>query len=178
MEKIYVYLADQSLLASWSSVDSSVYRDYATVVAACVALLVFILNSFLHTRNERIENIARFIESHRQLFATGGYLASNLKDIDSDELKRDPGDAAMEARFHRMLIEIEYLAILANNKAVPRSTQVYMFGYYARKILPIVSESERNNITWELALAYIEKLAKDSSNYERLPIEMRRKFWT
>lgn len=40
--------------------------------------------------------------------------------------------------------------------------------YYARKILAIVSESERNNITWELALAYIEKL----------PIEMRRKFWT
>lgn len=171
-------LADQSLLAARSGIDTSVFRDYATVVAACVALLVFIVNSFLHTRNERIENVARFIESHRQLFATDGFLVSNLKEIDADELKRDPGNAAMEAKFHRMLIEIEHLAILANNKAVPRSTQVYMFGYYARKILAIVSESERNNITWELALAYIEKLAIDSSNYEKLPIEMRRKFWT
>lgn len=161
-----------------SGVDTSVFRDYATVVAASVALLVFIVNSFLHTRNERIENVARFIESHRQLFATDGFLASNLSDIDRNELKRDRNNAVMEAKFHRMLIEIEYLAILANNKAVPRSTQVYMFGYYARKILAIISEDERNNISWELALAYMDKLAKDSTEYEQLPVEKRRKFWT
>jgi len=34
----------------------------------------------------------------------------------------------MEARFHLMLLDVERLAILANNKAVPRHTQVYMFG--------------------------------------------------
>ncbi len=160
-----------------AAVDTSIVRDYATIVAACVALLVFLVNSFLHTRNERIENVSRFIESHRRLFAPNGFLASNLKDIDADELKRDRSDAAMGAKFHRMLVEIEYLAILANNMAVPRSTQVYMFGWYTRKIMAIVSDDERNNISWELALAYMERLAKDSENYERLPVEQRRKFW-
>jgi hypothetical protein len=157
--------------------DTSVLRDYATVVAATVALLVFMVNSYLHTRHERIENIARFVQSHRRLFAPDGFLASNLKDIDANELKRDRSDPVMEARFHRMLIEIEYLAILANNKAVPRTTQVYMFGYYTRKILTVVSDDERNNPSWELALAYMDDLAKDTASYEKLPVEERSKYW-
>lgn len=37
----------------------------------------------------------------------------------------------MEKLLHLMLREIERLAVLANNKAVPRSTQVYIFGSYA-----------------------------------------------
>ena len=45
-------------------------RDYATVVAATVALLVFVVSSSAQVRNRRIENLARFRRR------TSGYLPS------------------------------------------------------------------------------------------------------
>ena len=94
---------------------SSDLRDYATVVAAVVALLVFIINSFSLLRNRRIENLARFFEAHQRLFEPGGYMASNINAIEVGKLVRDHADEAMEEKFHLMLLEIEHLAIVANN---------------------------------------------------------------
>ena len=44
-------------------------RNYATVLAALVALLVFALNSVSMVRNQRIERLARFNQAHQRLFA-------------------------------------------------------------------------------------------------------------
>ena len=110
---------------------TSELRDYATVLAATVALLVFIVNALSQSRNRRIENLTRFNQAHQRLFAVDTYLALNLIAIETGAMRRDPADLAMEHRFHLLLLEIERLAILANNKAVPRHTQVYMFGSYA-----------------------------------------------
>jgi hypothetical protein len=83
----------------------------------------------------------------------------------------------MEAKFHLMLLEVERLAILANNNAVPRQTQIYMFGWYARTILTVISEKERDNISWELVLGYLDGLAKDYTAYEGLTRKQRTRFW-
>ncbi|MBX3732025.1 MAG: hypothetical protein KF791_05475 [Verrucomicrobiae bacterium] len=152
-------------------------RNWATVVAALVALLVFLVNSLLLVRNRRVENISRFIESHRRLFATDGYIASNLTAIESEALTRDHGDTAMEAKFHLMLLEVERLALLANNEAVPRHTQVYMFGWYARNIRNVITDKERDNMSWELALGYLDGLARDTALYKQLTREQRERFW-
>lgn len=157
--------------------NSDELRNWATVIAAAVALLVFLVNSFLLLRNQRIENVSRFIETHHRLFVEEGYLASNLAAIDAGSLTRDRGDARMEAKFHLMLIEIEHLAILANNNAVPRHTQVYMFGWYARNILKVITDKERNNMSWELALGYLDGVAKDTVTYESLTRKQRERFW-
>lgn len=157
--------------------DSDELRNWATVVAALVALLVFVLNSFLLVRNQRVENVSRFIETHRRLFARDGYIASNIAAIETGTLTRDGAEAQMESRFHLMLLEVERLAILANNEAVPRHTQVYMFGWYARNILSVVTDKERDNMSWELALGYLEGLAKDTANYELLTRAQRERFW-
>lgn len=55
-----------------SHFDSDELRNWATVVAAIVALLVFLVNSFLHLRDKRLENVSRFIEAHQRLFALRG----------------------------------------------------------------------------------------------------------
>lgn len=152
-------------------------RNYATVVAALVGLLVFIGNSSANRRNRRIENVARFIECHDRLFSKHGFLGRNIIAIETKTLRRDVSDLNMEAGFHLMLLEIERLAILANNGAVPRLTQVYMFGGYARHIGQMLTEQERSNMFWELAVAYLDSLAADTDRYEALTPGEREKFW-
>lgn len=158
-------------------ITSSDLRDYATVVAATVALLVFIVNSFSLLRNQRIENLVRFFEAHQRLFEPGGYMASNIGAIEARKLVRDHDDEAMQAKFHLMLLEIEQLAILANNRAVPRPTQVYMLGSYTREVLRVLTEQERSSMHWELLVGYLDGLAKDTAKYETLKRKKRAAFW-
>lgn len=152
-------------------------RNYATVIAALVALLVFIVNVRSQARNRQIENLSRFNQVHQRLFAADGYLAVNLIAIEARTMTRDMQDPRMEAKFHLMLLEIERLAVLANNNAVPRLTQVYMFGSYAPSILNLMTEQERDSIFWELAKRYLERIAEDAERYAKLKKPERARFW-
>lgn len=157
--------------------DSSALRDYATVLAALIALLVFILNSFVMVRNRRISNLARFIETHDRLFSPDGYLAVNILALERGELVRDFSDSEMERRFQLMLLEIEQMALLANHHAVPRHTQVYMFGSYSRRLRVLFTEKERQSMFWELAIGFLDQLAEDTNRYEKLTRQERERFW-
>lgn len=162
---------------SGSRMSSSELRDYATVVAATVALLVFMVNVVSQLRNRRIENIARFNQVHQRLFVEHGYIALKLAALDATVPQRERSDPQMERKFHLMLLEIERLAILANNRAVPRQTQVYMFGSYAPRILALMTAEERGSMFWELAVGYLERIAADSAQYARLTRTEREAFW-
>lgn len=159
------------------TITSSELRDYATVLAATVAVLVFIVNTHSQSRTRRLDNLARFNHAHQRLFDRDTFLAVNLNELESGKVRRDTTDAAMERRFHLLLLEIERLAILANNRAVPRATQVYMFGSYAPRILSLLSEGERASMFWELAVGYLEGIARDSERYARLTRRERERFW-
>ncbi|MBN9147145.1 hypothetical protein [Nitrobacter sp.] len=152
-------------------------RNYATIGAALVALLVFIVNVRSQARNRRIENLARFNEVHQRLFARHGYLANNLDAIESGTMQRDPSNPLAETQFHLMLLEIERLAILANNKAVPRSTQIYMFGSYAPTIRRLMTRQESESMYWELARKYLDSVAANARDYEKLTKAERSQFW-
>ncbi len=160
-----------------AALTSSELRDYATVVTATVALLVFFANTVSQVRNRRIENVARFNQVHQRLFAPDGYLGRNVVAIENGTMIRDRGDAAMEARFHLMLLEIERLAVLANNQAVPRSTQVYLFGSYAAHILRLLTEEEERSMFWELAVGYLKRISADTERYQKLAPAEREAFW-
>jgi hypothetical protein len=157
--------------------NTSELRDYATVMAATVALLVFIVNAFSQSRSRRIENLTRFNHAHQRLFSKDTYLALNLIAIEAGTMRRDTEDPVMENKFHLLLLEIERLAILANNKAVPRPTQVYMFGSYAGRILELMTDEERASMFWELATGYLEGVAKDTERYAKLTRTERAQFW-
>jgi len=145
---------------------SSELRDYATIIAAITAVLVFAFNSRVQRRNRVIENLARFFDVHRRLLAVDGFLMKHFAAIQAGTFVRDPADEDSERRFHVLLLQIEQLAILANNHAVPESTQVYMFGLYARYVLDLLTERERENMFWELAINYLRRLAKLTAEYE------------
>ena len=152
-------------------------RNYATVLAALVALLVFIVNTWSQIRNRGIENLSRFNQVHQRLFSADTYLTRNLTAIENGSMRRDPSDPESEVRFHLMLLEIERLAVLANNKAVPRETQVYLFGSYAPTLLKLMTDAERSSVFWELARAHPESIAVDTERYSRLKRTERSKFW-
>lgn len=155
---------------------SSDLRDYATVAAAFTAVLVFAFNSRIHRRNQRIENLARFFEVHRRLLAVDGFLMVHFAAMQADTFTRDPADEATARKFHVLLLQIEQLAILANNRAVPESTQVYMFGLYAKYVLNLLDEQDRTNMFWELAISYLRRLSDLTAEYERMTPAARMKF--
>ncbi len=151
-------------------------RNYATVIAALVAVVVFIFDSRVRRRNQRIENVARFFEVHSRLMHSEGYLMNHLAELADESFRRDPADRASEAKFHLLLLHVEQLAILANNQAVPRSTQVYMFGLYSKSILRLLTEQERTSMFWDLAVSYLQGLEKLTAEYERMPASARKRF--
>lgn len=155
---------------------STELRDYATVAAALTALLVFAVNSYFQFRNRKLENLSRFFDVHRRLFSQGGYLEKHLDAFVGNTMRRDLSDPTSEADFHTMMLEVERLAILANNRAIPQSTQVYMFGWYAQRIDKLISDKERQEVFWELALSYLQRLASLADDYERATAERRRRF--
>jgi len=151
-------------------------RNYATIMAALVALVVFVFSSRDQLRNQRIENISRFFEVHSRLMDSEGFLMTHLAELADESFRRDPVDRASEAKFHLLLLQVEQLAILANNKAVPRSTQVYMFGLYSKSILRLLTEKERTSMFWDLAVSYLHGLAELTDEYERMPASARKRF--
>lgn len=151
-------------------------RNYATIMAALVALVVFVFNSRVQLRNQRIENISRFFEVHSRLMDSEGFLMTHLVELGDESFRRDPADRVSEAKFHLLLLQVEQLAILANNKAVPRSTQVYMFGLYSKSILRLLTEKERSSMFWDLAVSYLHGLAELTDEYERMPASARKRF--
>lgn len=152
-------------------------RNYATIVTAVVALLVFVGNSLGNRRNQRLENLSRFLEAQDRLFVRGGFLAKNVVSIEAGTYVRDLSDRETETKIHLMLLDIEQLALLANNDAVPRVTQVYMLGAYAKPLLAMLTKSERENIMWELAVGYLERLSLDTDLYVKLSRGEREKYW-
>lgn len=157
--------------------DSEELRNYATVLAALVAVLVFVVNTRSQARSRRIENLSRFNQVHQRLFRDNGYLAQNVLAIENGSMLRNHDDPQAEVQFHLMLLEIERLAVLANNKAVPRSTQVYLFGSYASSLLMLMTETERNSMFWELARGYLEGISVDAGRYAKLTRRERAQFW-
>ena len=147
---------------------SSDLRDFATVIAAITALLVFAFNSHNHRRNQRIENLARFFDVHRRLLAVEGFLMKHFAAIEAGSFVRDPSDEDNERRFHVLLLQVEQLAILAHNRAVPESTQVYMFGLYASHLHRLLTERDHENMFWELAITYLKRLSDLTAAYQRM----------
>ena len=152
---------------------STELRDYASVAAAAIALAVFVFNSYFALRNRRIENLSRFYDVHRRLFDKDGYVLTHLNQLTQQAIVRPHRDEKEEASFHAMMLEVERLAILAKHKAVPEKTQVYMFGWYAHRLLHAITPAERENKFWELGLAYLNQLSDLAKKYESLPIHER-----
>jgi len=51
-----------------------------------------------------------------------------------------------------------------------------MFGLYAKPILELLDEQDRENMFWELAISYLRRLSELTAEYERMAPAERLKF--
>lgn len=133
------------------------------VVGFVVSFKTYRVKVEAERRSRRIGDMARFIEAHRRLFEQNGYLRANLLAMEAqgDKFRRDEQDQEMELRWHLLLIDVEAIALLARERAIPTRSQTYMFGWYAKHILDNMGE-QRGDPFYKLAVQYLEALVEET----------------
>ncbi len=152
------------------------WKDIAIITGIVISVLTYITNSYFQFRNKRIENLKRYFDAHDNLFTDGSFLMENIKELEDGTYKRDLSNKDMEVKFNRFLGDVEKIAYLTAHKAVPVTVQVYMFGWFAQKIHPHLTNGERGNTFWELAIHYIDELKKAADDYSKLETKKREKY--
>lgn len=152
------------------------YRNIAVIGGVIMALLVYITNSYYQYKQRVSENALRYIEVHEKLFQNE-FLTSNIRAMDLGTFKRDTTDDKSETNFNRLLGEIEHLALLARHGVVSKSANVYMFGWFASKIQPVLTSEERNNVYWELAVQFLDDLKREADDFYKLSKDERKKYF-
>jgi len=74
------------------------------------------------------------------------------------------------------LRDLEQVAYLTANNAVPTEAQVYLFGRFAQKLHPHIGEETRKKIFWEMAVHYVDELKKATDDYSKCSPEERGKY--
>lgn len=151
-------------------------KDIAVIIGIIIAVLTYITNSYFQFRNKSIENLKRYFDAHDALFEKESFLSENLLALENGTYTRDKANDAMELKFNRFLGDIEKIAYLTSHGAVPQTVQVYMFGWFAEKVHPFLSNEERGNLFWELAIHYIDELKKAKEDYSKLDTKTREKY--
>lgn len=152
------------------------WKDVATIVGIVVAVLTYLTNSYFQFRNKRIENLKRYFDAHDKLSEADSFIMAHIKEFEADTYKRDTTNQEAEKKFNRFLGDVEKIAYLTSHGAVPATVQVYMFGWFAQKVHPHLTNGERNNIFWELAIHYIDELKKAADDYSGLQNDRREKY--
>jgi len=152
------------------------WKNIAIIMGIFVSVLTYVTSTYFLLRDKKIENLKRYFDAHDKLFENDGFILSNIKELEVDTYKRDLNDKEMEVKFNRFLEDVEKIAYLTSHKAVPVTVQVYMFGWFAQRIQPHLTNGERNNKYWELAIHYIEELKKAADDYSKLDTKKREKY--
>lgn len=152
------------------------WKDVATIVGIVIAIITYLTNSYFQFRNKGIENLTRYFDAHDKLFEADGFIMVNIKELEAGTYTRNTADKDMERKFNRFLGDVEKIAYLTSHRAVPATIQVYMFGWFAQKIHQHLTNEERRNFFWELAIHYIDELKKAADDYTMLPNEKREKY--
>jgi len=137
-------------------------RNIAAIVGTSIALGVYITNSIQQRRQRRVENALRFIAVHQRLWQTP-FIANNLHAMETGTLSRASWKEATEDDFSKFLNDLEELALLLQSGIVSQQLSIYMFGWVAQKVQPILTAKERDNVYWELAVQCLDEL-KDAAD--------------
>jgi|SRR5580704_4290193 hypothetical protein len=149
-------------------------RNIATIVGTAVALTVYITNSIQQRRQRRVKNALRFIAAHQRLWQTP-FITKNLRAMEAGAFSRTSWSEATEDDFSKFLGDLEELALLLKSGIVSQHLSIYMFGWAAQKIQPILTANERDNVYWELAVQCLDEL-KDAADdfYKKTKAERQR----
>ena len=137
------------------------YRNLAVIGGVVVALVVYITNSYFQYKQRVSENALRYMKLHDRLFENE-FLKDNIQAMEKNEFKRTDND---EQNFNRLLGDVEKLAFLTKTGVVSKTINVYMFGWFARHIQPLINKDERDNVYWEVAVEFLDELKQDADDF-------------
>jgi hypothetical protein len=152
------------------------YRNIAVIAGVIIALIVYITNSYYQYKQRISENALRYIEVHEKLFGNR-FLADNIQAMEEGTFRRDTNNQESEKAFNRLLGQIEHLALLVNHGVISKTANIYMFGWFASHLQPVLTANERNNVYWELAVHFLDNLKKDADDFYKKSKEERDKYF-
>ncbi len=176
-KKIIIAIAIIALFwSSWWFAKPSDLKDYANfslIWGVLIALIVYITNSIFQYKQRVSANAIRYMEAHSKLFENE-FLKNNIQAMENNTFKRKPED---EKEFNRLLGEIEHLALLTKSGVVSKTANIYMFGWFAKHLQPVLTAEERNNVYWELAVEFLDELKKDAEDFYKKTKEQRNEYF-
>lgn len=143
---------------SWASIASSLFTIAGVVIAICV----YKKNTRDQARQRSIDNATRYLTAHNKVFEVGSYLRTVVKDMEDGTYVRDIENKDLELKFNRFLGDMESIALLQIAGAVPKTINAYMLGWFCKKIYPTITDSEKANPYWQLAIDFIEETKKEA----------------
>jgi hypothetical protein len=150
-------------------------RNIATIAGTIIALTVYITNSVQQRRQRQIENAMRFLVAHQRLSHTP-FIEKNRWAMENGTFSRDSWDEEMKNNFSSFLGDLEEFALLLRSGAVSEELSIYMFGWFAQKIQPILTSEERNNVYWELAVQCLDEMKGAADDFYKKTKAQRDKY--
>jgi len=174
MKKLILFVGTIIVLfvTSWWCIKPSnlgEYANFSVIWGVLTALIVYVTNSVFQYKQRISENAIRYVEAHSRLFENE-FLKSNIQAMENGTFKRESKD---EKEFNRLLGEIEHLALLTKSGVVSKTANIYMFGWFAKHLQPVLTAKERNNVYWELAVEFLDTLKEDADDFYKKTKEQR-----
>jgi len=132
-------------------------KDVVMTLSVFVAVAVYATNSIRYRRQLTVDNALRFIDSHQKLVDTK-FLSENRDKLESGTFHRNKSDEAENKKFIELLRAFEQIALLQKAKAIPESANTYMFGWIAQQIEPLLTEEEKDDCYWVVAVEFIKNM--------------------
>lgn len=149
------------------------FKNLAIILGVIVSLVVYITNSIYQYKQRISDNAIRYITLHDKLFENN-FLKNNIQAMEDGSFERKSSD---EKSFNRLLGEIEHLAFLTKMGVVSKSMNIYMFGWFAQHIQPVLTENERKNIYWEMAVEFLDDLKNDADSFSEKTKQERKEYF-
>ncbi|MFH1961914.1 MAG: hypothetical protein ABIJ30_03410 [bacterium] len=152
------------------------WMNIFTIIGVIAALVVYAQNSLAQRRQRSIENALRYLDYHSRIFAPGSYCRANIKAMEKDTYKRDINDCKMELKFNEFLSSCEYMALLHKAGGAPKSINAYMMGWFAKQIYPQLTDREKAEPYWELAIDFLHETKLEAEKLDSMPKDQRIKY--
>jgi len=147
-------------LADWTHVTA--------ILGVIIAVCTYVTTSRAQAKQRSIDNAIRYMDFHAKLFSPDGYIYANVKAMENGTYKRDKDDSEMELKFHALLSACENIVLLQKAGGIPKSINAYMFGWFAKKIYPEITDNEKAEPYWELAVDFIRETKLEAEKLDTM----------
>ncbi|QWV93735.1 hypothetical protein KP004_00660 [Geomonas oryzisoli] len=149
------------------------WAHIATSGGVVIAVITYVTSTLANKRQRSIDNAIRYWDCHGKLFAPNGYIRSNVKAMEAGTYNRDLSDIEMEVKFNEFLSNCEHVALLQKAGGVPKTINAYMMGWFAKKIFPELTDREKAEPYWEIAVDFLRETKLEAERLDTFPKEKR-----